>query len=227
MIRKIINFISNFSFRLFKSFYRFLYWWITIHTFWDSHAVFAWNKILSKKLHIVTHTLWPKLMYSVWRDWLNLLDISKPEYWVKDWDNIVFCFGEIDCRCHIHKYQLKWVKNVIESMIDSYMETIVDNVSLFRKLKVYVYNVVPPASNSWRDNDPDFPFLWSDNDRLWYVMRMNNQIKSRCEDLGFTYVDIFDQYSDIENMLDERYSDGHVHIKNPKYLQQFLELNIV
>ncbi len=226
MISRIHNFLRGYTYRLIKHVYKVIFWWVVIHTFWDSHAEFWWNRIISKKIHIIVHTLWPKLLYSVWRDWLDLLDISKPEYWVKNWDIVCFCFWEIDCRCHIHKHREKWYKKVINAMVDKYMETISKNVSTFWDIKVCIYNVVPPANSEWKYNDPNYPFLGSNKERLQYVTYMNDRLKAVAKSSGYIYVDVFDQYADQINLLNDKYSDGHVHIVNPKFLRKFLELNV-
>jgi len=85
---------------------------MTIHTFGDSHSYFGWDNIPNVKIH----HLGPKLCYSIGRDGINIKDNSnvcsfgkngitiKDNAVVKENDVVIFCFGEIDCRCHVHKY---------------------------------------------------------------------------------------------------------------------------
>ena len=68
---------------------------MSIHTIGDSHSSFGLTGIIQ-------HHLGPVLCYSFGKEKLNRCDIRK--FNIKDGDTIVFCFGEIDCRCHIHKH---------------------------------------------------------------------------------------------------------------------------
>ena len=68
---------------------------MSIHTFGDSHSVNGWSGVIN-------HHLGPLLCYSFGKEKLNRIDIRK--FNLTDGDTIVFCLGEIDCRCHIYKH---------------------------------------------------------------------------------------------------------------------------
>ena len=55
---------------------------------------------------------------------LSRLNISNPEYGVKENDSVCFLFGEIDCRSHIRKYVTDDVTymEIIDPIIYKYFE---------------------------------------------------------------------------------------------------------
>ena len=65
---------------------------MAIHTIGDSHSYEGWSGI-------VHNHLGPLLCYTFGKEKLNRCDIRN--FNIKDGDTVVFCLGEIDCRCHI------------------------------------------------------------------------------------------------------------------------------
>jgi len=124
---------------------------MTIHTIGDSHSYSGWFYG-----DVVPHHLGPKLCYSFGRDKLNLCDIRNFD--IKDGDTIIFCFGEIDCRCHVHKHitETTSYQDNIDEIIHNYIESIKLNLvtSQLQLKNVCVYNVVPPIQkyNTWEWN---------------------------------------------------------------------------
>ena len=102
---------------------------MSIHTIGDSHSGNGWNGIIH-------HHLGPLLCYSFGKEKLNRCDIRN--FNIKDGDTIVFCLGEIDCRCHIHKHitETTTYLDIINNIVDNYFEAIYLNVSISQiKLK--------------------------------------------------------------------------------------------
>ena len=64
-----------------------------------------------------------------------------------------FCFSEIDCRCHTHKYITKdnTYKMIIDNIVNNYVDAIILNINTCdRKLnKIAIYNVVPPVEDNY------------------------------------------------------------------------------
>lgn len=191
-----------------------------LHTFGDSHSLNGWCKISNVQIHPIG----PVLCYSFGRDKLNRLDITK--YPIKSDDWVIFCFGEIDCRCHIHKNMN--VENpydkMIESIVKNYFEAIKANIDNIENIgKVCVYNVVPPVEKHTIDDNPEYTCLGTDEDRKKYVLYFNSLLKKYCIDYNYVFIDVYDSYCDKNGFLDKELSDGNVHINSQIHLEKFIK----
>jgi hypothetical protein len=143
-----------------------------IHTIGDSHSNNGW-------IGITNHHLGPVLCYSFGNEKLNRCDIRN--YNIKDGDTVVFCFGEIDCRCHIYKHVTNTItyQDIINDIIDNYFDAIELNIYISQiKLKnVCVYNVVPPVEKYNTGGNPEYPYLGTDEERKQYVLYFNEKVK--------------------------------------------------
>jgi hypothetical protein len=192
---------------------------MAIHTFGDSHSYKGWETITG----IQTHHLGPKLCFSIGRDGINIKD----DYNVKNGDTVIFCFGEIDCRCHIHKYITEDInyKEIIDNIINNYFIQIQKAVNTFDKLKTCIYNVVPPIQKHNTNENLDYPYLGTDEQRKTYVLYFNEKIKEKCIEYNFIFFDIYNNYIDNNGFLNKSLSDGNVHIRDVTYIKKFLENN--
>ncbi len=195
---------------------------LTLYTYGDSHASShgGWDKINIPGLNIIINWLGPKLMYSFSRDKKRIVKGVKPN------DIVCFCFGEIDCRCHVNKFEPNW-KDTIDELVESYFKTIKINTDNHDPSKVYVYNVVPPIErehpdNIWMIGKSALPALGSDTDRQTYTKYMNNKLKECCDLNGFFFFDVYDKYVNEKGFLLSELSDNNCHIKNPIYIQELL-----
>jgi len=193
---------------------------MTIHTFGDSHSTYGWSDCND----IITHHLGPILCNSFGKEILNRCDISKFD--IKDNDTIIFCFGEIDNRCHINKHITtnNSYEMIINSIIYNYINAIkinVDNCNV--KLKnVCIYNVVPPIQKYNTIENPNYPYLGSDDERKKYVLYFNKCLNEKCIENNWIYVDVYNSYIDNNGFLNKKFSDGNVHIKNGIFLKEFI-----
>jgi len=154
---------------------------------------------------------------------LDLVDIS--EFDLKNGDTLIWSFGEIDCRCHVYKHvnESTTYQSIIDKMIDNYFEAIKLNLNkLSIKLReVCVYNVVPPS----RESDCpgiDTPYVGTDEERKLAYLYFNKILDKKCKENGYTFIDVYNKYVDEGGFLIRELSDGWVHIKDGKYLQEFL-----
>jgi hypothetical protein len=193
---------------------------MSIHTIGDSHSYFGWN-------NIINHHLGPILCYSFGKEKLNRCDIRN--FNVKDGDTIIFCFGEIDCRCHIHKHikNTMTYQQIINELVDNYFEAIELNVLVSQiKLKnTCVYNVVPPIQKYNTSENPEYPYSGTDEERKKYVLYFNEKIKEKCIEKGYIYIDVYNNYIDENGFLRKDLSDNNVHISNGIHISNFIAEN--
>jgi hypothetical protein len=183
---------------------------MAIHTIGDSHSVNGWTKIQNHQ--VVNHHIGPILCYSFGMN-PNIININ--EFNINNNDSIVFCFGEIDCRCHIHKYiNILPYEKIIDNIIDNYFRSIQYNLSKLNiSIKnICVYNVLPPIEryNTWEN--PEFPFLGNDEERKNYALYFNKKIKEKCNENRYIFFDVYNNYIDERGFLRKELSDNNVHI---------------
>lgn len=193
---------------------------MVLHTFGDSHSTSGWQFCDN----VITHHLGPILCYSFGKEKLNRCDLRN--FNIRNGDSVVFCFGEIDCRCHIHKHitnENSYVM-IIDDIINNYIEAIKEITDTCGvKLKnTCIYNVVPPIEkhNVWEN--PAYPYLGRDEERKKYVLYFNKCLKEKCRENNWSFIDIYDYYIDNNGFLNKKYSDGNVHISNGIFLKNFL-----
>ena len=62
-----------------------------------------------------------------------------------------------------------------------------------------------------------------DEARKQYALHMNSDLKVLCSMYGFTFIDVYEAYSDEEGFLNRSLSDGQIHIGDPKFLYNYLK----
>ncbi len=188
-----------------------------IHTIGDSHSYSGMQYD-----GIVNHHLGPKLCYSFGRDGINLTN-----YGINPGDILLFCLGEIDCRCHIHKHitEENDYKSVINSIVNNYFIAIKNAVKDFNDVKISIYNVVPPIQKHNTEEDPEYPFLGTDEERRKYVLYFNQCLKEKCIEYKYIFFDVYNDYSDINGFLNKSLSDNRVHIHDSTYTTLFIKNN--
>ena len=170
------------------------------------------------------HHLGPVLCYSFGKEILNRCNIEK--FNIKDNDSVVFCFGEIDCRCHIHKHitNVKSYKMIIDEIVNNYIHAIKINLENCKvKLKnICIYNVVPPIQKYNTIENPEFPYLGSDEERKSYVLYFNKCLKEKCKEDNWIFFDVYGSYCNNNGYLSKKLSDGNVHIANGIFIKKFI-----
>jgi hypothetical protein len=191
---------------------------MTIHTIGDSHSTKLFG---SWPAWVVDHHLGPLLCYS-----FGNRENAISGYGIHDGDTVIFALGEIDCRCHVHKYvnHETTYQTIIDSLIKNYVNAIRHSIQDL-KVRVCIYNVVPPTKKGTILYDPDDELrpLGDDEERKKYVLYFNSKLKEKCTDNDFTFFDIYDKYTDEEGFLKRELSDGNVHIRDGTFIREFLE----
>ena len=195
-----------------------------IHTFGDSHAREPWSKIKSISWNVLLDKKSDEKMDRTMTcsffgfEKLNAINIKK--YKVVEGDVVCFCLGELDCRCHIHKYKDSY-KELIERIVENYLLAIKANAEQFTNLKVIIVSVTPPLPEKYYKDRIRYPMLGSDAERVMYTRYMNQKIKEKCRE--YSFLDMYDKYCDKDGLLNLAYSDKICHIINPVFAKS--ELN--
>lgn len=188
-----------------------------IHTIGDSHSNSGWNGITN-------HNLGPLLCYSFGIEKLNRCDIRN--FNIQSGDTIIFCLGEIDCRCHIYKYitETKSFQDIIDEIIINYVDAVILNIKIsnLQFKHVCLYNVVPTIQKHNTYEYPHHPFLGSDEERKQIVLYFNKRLKEECLKNNFIFFDIYNHYTDENGFLRKDLSDDNVHIRDGTYITNFI-----
>ena len=193
---------------------------MVIHTFGDSHCFSGWNGIPN----VIIHHLGPKLCFSIGRDGINIRDQNN----VNNGDTLIFCFGEIDCRCHVKKHitESNTYTQIIDTIVDNYFSQIQNAVNTFDNLKTVIYNVVPPVQRHNTNENKEYPYIGTDEERKSYVLYFNEKLKQKCVEHNYLFFDIYKHYIDSNGFLNKSLSDNDVHIRNGMHIKQFVENNL-
>ena len=195
-----------------------------IKTIGDSHSDSNWSNWKSVP-NVETNWLrgQGKLAYSIGRDGIDIRDFN-----IKSGDTVIFCFGEIDCRCHVHRHITKdrSYKDVIDEIVTTYVESIKKNVGIIENTKFCIYNVVPPVRKDKVGQNPEYPFLGSDEERKKYHLYFNQKLKDECEKNNFLFFDVYNDYCDKDGFLNKSMSDNNVHLKDPLPRINFIKKNL-
>jgi hypothetical protein len=194
-----------------------------IHTIGDSHAGSKnpfLNVCFSHLSYMKNHWLGPKLMHSIGRDGLDLSPHGI------NGGCVIFCFGEIDCRCHVNKFGPDY-KQTINEIVSKYFHTLQAIKNKYGEdIFICVFNVVPPVKSHMVNENQEFPFLGDDDTRKNYVEYMNMCLDIECKKNNFLFFNIYSEAITEDGFLKEEDSDGGVHLKNPVYAQNFIEKNL-
>lgn len=135
--------------------------------------------------------------------------------------NVILVFGEIDVRCHIFNNSGESYKQLIDNMIlnlGDFLFKYKDNY------KIHICSILPPMSEE-KCTSPDshFPFVGSDLYRSEATLYFNLKLKELTVNMSFGYFDIYEMYSDENNMLDFDKSDKIVHGIKIKELENYIK----
>lgn len=177
-----------------------------IRTVGDSHAIHPWHKIPG----VVTSSVGPMLMHSFGLSPQHHILAGVPRDGI-----LVFCWGEIDCRCHVNKFQ-PW-QETVDKLAANYLDCIRRITLGFGE--VWIFNVVPPPRRARALESNGFPFVGTDEERLGYVRRLNDRLRES----EFVFVDVYDSYADEDGFLRMELSDCHVHLSDEKPLADWIK----
>jgi hypothetical protein len=144
---------------------------------------------------------------------------------LKEGQNVVLFFGEIDVRCHILK------SDDYKSTVDDMVLQMSEFIKKYRdRYKIHMSSILPPMRESTcSSHNSELPFVGSDSSRSEVTLYFNNKIREMCYTLSIGYFDVYAIYVDDENMLDPDKSDGIVHATKNESLEGYIKnyFNIV
>jgi hypothetical protein len=169
--------------------------------------------------HCRVHWVGAYTMFRVGRDSFKALNFS--DYGVGENDIVVTVFGEIDVRCHIIKQailQEKPITEIIKTLVDKYIDTIIYNKNNYSDLICVVNAVIPPTDQI---NNPEYPIFGSLLERVKVTNDLNKYLKEQCKRNNILFFDPYKKCKLLDGQLDPALSDGNVHLgANGKWLLQ-------
>jgi hypothetical protein len=190
-----------------------------LYIFGDSHALFSFKGLAIPHQNRQQHSI---TMHRIGRD--NHIINYTPDIDLSE-NNIVLCYGEVDCRCHIGKQILLGRKedDVIEELVSLYFKTI----SQISKAQKIIIGVIPPVSQKEHEKihgpiTHEFPFVGSDEDRIRYTQKVNEKLKDYSLKNGYVYFNPYDYYT-RNGILKRELSDNNCHLgDNTYFLNEFI-----
>ena len=195
-----------------------------IHTVGDSHSMFGWKDV-DQSLVKINH-IGPKLMYTFSRDREKVVTRSVYSS-IRAGDFLIYCFGEIDCRCHVAKHVSSDIDHIkiINQLSSDYTDAVQYMSSKYMQqgAKPAVYSIVPPIRKLEGVSNSEFPFLGSDHERLQYHRYMNERLRSLCSERDIMFFDVTRKYEDSDGYLIPEKSDRKCHISDPQGIIETLQ----
>jgi len=195
-----------------------------IYIYGDSHANFNFKNLNLPHKNYYHNSI---TMHRIGRD--NII-INFNRNQIKEKDTIVLVYGEVDCRCHIHR-QIKLGKEedeVISELVSSYFRTIQNNVSLHTK--VIIVGIVPPTYKPIEETSDDdqtriLPIIGTNEERVRYTYKVNILLEEMANAHNYVYFNPHSYYTSSEGTMKPELSENCVHIGNNTYLlEKFGEL---
>ena len=199
-------------------------YYIMIYIYGDSHANFNFKNLILPHKNYYHNSI---TMHRIGRDNI-IINFNRSQ--INEKDTIVMVYGEVDCRCHIHR-QIKLGKEedaVIYELVSNYFITIQNNVPLYTK--VIIVGIVPPTyrpNEETSDDDPTriLPIIGTNEERVRYTYKVNQLLQEMANIYNYVYFNPHSYYTSSEGTIKPELSDNCVHIGNNTYLlEKFVEL---
>lgn len=196
-----------------------------LHVFGDSHSAACFSNVAQHltfkypkvryyntllELPVNLNWLGPVTMHRIGRDGLNLKN-----YNIKHDDIVLFVFGEIDVRCHILKQvdtKKRALKEVVKTLVDFYVNSIVTNRSFYPKATYVVLGVIPTRDNDDQYNNVKFPFWGTTSQRIEAQKYLNYYLQSICKANNILFCPFPSDFYSSQGYLKKEMRDHNVHI---------------
>jgi hypothetical protein len=171
----------------------------------DSHA----NSNFGNDPRIHVRYLGPMTMHRIARDGRRAISLNRLGIFRRD--IVIWCFGEIDVRCHLIKQrdlQRISIPALADSLARDYLRSIAAIQAEIAERKTVILAVIPPTD---RGNNADFPKVGSLEERVNARKLLNAALEKYSSEFGFTYLDPYGPFTDPSGGLKLEMSDGSVH----------------
>ena len=179
-------------------------------------------------------------MYRVGRD-KEILEFDASEH--NEQSILCFVYGEIDCRCHIHKQILRGRNedDIIRELVTNYMGALQQTIQ--DHMRIIVVGVIPPTTRSEYegvhgslveserqyihgvDKQNLVPFLGTEAERVRYTTKVNALLEELCATHGYIYFNPYAYYTRADGTFTYELSDRWVHLGNNEvFLDAFMKL---
>ncbi len=197
-----------------------------LYTIGDSHADFTFRRIPG----VQAYHLGPWTMNRVGRDGFEKFNVSNLSY--PRGERLICCFGEIDVRCHLHKFvseyeeQLKLsdcsseIIDPIDKLATNYINTLLCCRPYYN---ICVMSVPPPCYAKRVVYNRDFPVKGTDEERVTYQRKLNAKLKLLCSQYDLEFLDLDPLYADENGMINLIHSDDGIHVSNRAPLAEKLQ----
>jgi len=151
----------------------------------------------------------------------------------KEYDSMLFCFGEVDIRAHLIKQseiQEKEIDIVVKECVDKYFDTI-----MYFKNTGYKIMVWGPIA-SWSDKAPytSGPSFGTNIERNHVTKIYNEHLDKLCNENDIPFLTIFDKMILEDGTTNEKYLDPwldcHIHLVQTAYpliMEEFKKKKII
>ena len=187
---------------------------ITFHTFGDSHS--HWTLSILEKINasciLKTHSFYGKTLFGATKsDFIQ--NISFVSNNIEKNSIVMFNFGEVDSRNHLHRFRNTGLDLEIQRLVRAYENLILSNSILVPNIHIWIGGLVPPTEN------PKTDYLGSNDERKYYNQALNDEIYRMAKKNNFFYIDNYQDYVNERGFLRFNISDGHIHI-GPKHFTE-------
>jgi hypothetical protein len=157
---------------------------------------------------------------------------------VRQNDIVIFVFGEIDIRNHYAKQIEKGrnPKEVLEGLVNTYIETVLQNREKIANVKFGVQSINPPVDEkNLKESIKEYPIQGTIEQRIEATQQINALLKQRCQENNLLFIDTATYYQNDDSLfprngvnsecklyeLDARIKDSnvHVHMENPEGIE--------
>ena len=201
-----------------------------VYVIGDSHATFTFKDIEGIRL-LARRGVTLKRMTYVEEEMLPNI-MKRLRLTAKDF--LIFCYGEVDIRCHIHPIITHRKKTTLDELLKDWSHRYASRLSLLdvKEAKVVIMSVVPPSSKeririSEETKQKEIivlpPAHGRDAERALYTKTINKYLKEECEQRGWIYFDVYSRYVDEKGMMIRGKGDGTVHIGDTTEVKKLLQ----